>query len=146
MTGEAYAPTVYNKWTLPFNGGPLYSVNGLIAYDNLGENYNDLKDYDNEWGATNDVKQQVKNREIVNRKLIYFDSPDLIYSRISDKKISSGKIKVLGRLNTDHTSHLIRSRYPEKDQTHEEYKLSGSYAENETYQDLSFSRKTRFYL
>lgn len=141
-SGEAYAPTVYNTWTLPFNGGPLYQINGLRTYDEEGEDWDGCKEIGDDWGNNSSEydpqsEEKIKKREVVNRQLLYFDSPDIINGRISDKNIRNGKIEVLGRLNTDHTRNLVYSRFPGM-LYHANYFLSG---ENETYKDASFSRK-----
>lgn len=136
-SGEKYAPNLYNAWTLPFNGGPLYALNGLWTFDNSGENWNEAKDYSDNWDNTPDSMFKIRRREIVNRKLFYFDSPDIIHERISTNNISNSKINVLGRVKTDHTKHLIRSRFPD-DEIHSHYKYIET---DETYKEKSFSRK-----
>ena len=153
VNGTAYAPDVYDKWTLPFNGGPLYSVNGLLTYTMLGENWDDFEEWSDDWGDTSDIRQRVFTREIVNRRMFYFDSPDAIYSKISDRNFKNGKIEVLGRVNTDHTGHLIRSRFP-GDEIHPAYVLDvgtgigltfvsvpPGFQESEIYKSLAYSKK-----
>jgi len=150
-SGSAYAANVFDKWTLPFNGGPLYSVNGLIAYDEQGENYE--TDLRVEWGYSDTIKKaSVFNREIVHRKMFYFDSPDLIYGRVSDVNIANATAKVIGRVNTDHTQNMIRDRVPE-DKIHENYFLTeaefisiltGQATTYVGYKTASFSRKIGF--
>lgn len=147
-SGNPVAPNMYGKWTLPFNGGPLYAIHGLLqVYDdpNYGENWDDIDSFPNDWDNNSAVKNRVMRREIPNRKMFYFDSPDIINERVSSKNISNGKIEVLGRLNTDHTHNLIRSRYPysDKEGIHNGYLItsSGEYGEIENYKDLSFSKK-----
>jgi len=160
----SYAPNVSGKWTLPFNGGPLYAIHGLIqVYDDLdyGENWDSMADFGNDWDSNSNVKNRVMRREIPNRKMFYFDSPDMANGRISDKKISNGIVQVLGRLNTDHTQNLIRSRYPYDEATqgtietlfgfsfgdtgngiHENYRTNGQEnGELEIYKELAFSKK-----
>lgn len=135
-SGTAYAPNVFDKWTLPFNGGPLYSVNGLIAYDEQGENYETNNRV--EWSYSDTIKKaSTFNREIVHRKMFYFDSPDLIYGRVSDINISNATVKVLGRVNTDHTPTSIRDRVL-NDEIHENYTNTGVEL---GYKTSSFSRK-----
>jgi len=159
QAGINFAPNVYDKWTLPFNGGPLYGIHGLLqVYDaaGFGENWNDIEDYRNEWDDNQAVKDRVMRREIPNRRMFYFDSPDMIHGRISEKNIANGKIQVLGRLNTDHTQNLIRSRYPydglsgggifsgghPEEGIHNHYELTRQEdKEVEVYKELSFSRK-----
>ena len=140
QSGLAYAPNVYSKWTLPFNGGPLYTINdGFLVYDDpsKGENYN------TESGASPnplippDYELRAREREITNRKMFYFDSPDLTQERISAKLIRNGSVNVISRVNTDHTGRHLRSKFPD-DEIHEQYY---SFDEPQVYQNLSFSRK-----
>lgn len=84
---------VDNKWNLPYFGGPTYDWRGLQTYDD--DPYQEPND---EW----------PKRIVTHRALMYFDSPDIIYNKISDKKIENGFIQRIGRLNTDHTPTAIR--------------------------------------
>ena len=146
-SGAVDAPTVYDRWTLPFNGGPLYSINGLITYDEQGENLETDTEFDWE-DSFSKLMLAIFQREIVHRKMFYFDSPDLIYGRVSDVNISNATAKVLGRVNTDHTGHLIRSRavagtWPLlrlNDDIHEYY-TNDVVNEVYDYKQASFSRK-----
>lgn len=163
-----FAPDVNGKWTLPFTGGPLYMIHGMkLVYDDpdYGENWDDIASFGNDWDNTPQVGQKVSRREIVNRKMFYFDSPDIINARVSDKNISNAIIEVVGRLNTDHTQNLIRSRYPydepgEFNETtgiiqirhprrgiHNNYELDrgGEDQEIELYKDLAFSKKVGYF-
>lgn len=78
---------VANKWSLPSNGGPTYDSDGLSRYD-MDPNHNE--EYDAYW------------RVITNRSLFYFDSPDIIYSRVPADLIKNGSIQRIARLNADH--------------------------------------------
>jgi hypothetical protein len=154
-----YAPNVNGKWGLPFNGGPLYALHGLNeVYDDpeYGENWDKMNVFPNDWDDNGAIKARVMRREIPNRKMFYFDSPDIINGRVSEKNISNGKVQILGRLNTDHTQNLIRSRYPygglvgesfflgahPEEGIHEHYELwRQEDREIEQYKNLSFSKK-----
>jgi hypothetical protein len=132
QAGIAMAPNVYSKWTLPFNGGPLYTVDeGFSAYDDLGkgENYNE---------EDSNILERTNNREITNRRMMYFDSPDLIHDRISASLIENGSAHVIAKVNQDATGHLIRAKHP-TDEIHESY--SPPHNENHIYQEKAFSKK-----
>ena len=86
-----------NKWILPYYGGPTYGLRGLLAYDAFTEN-------DQYTG------EEAFRRTMTNRSLMYFDSPDLYYNKISSQFLSNSKIDIVGKLNTDHTQNLIRQR------------------------------------
>lgn len=86
---------IANKWTLPYIG-PVYDKWGLERFD-INPNENNTSDSD--------------KRVITNRKLIYFDSPELIYDRISSEKIKSGFLQRVARLNPD----LNKNSYHIKD-------------------------------
>lgn len=86
---------VRNKWTLPYYGGPTYEKKALENYDNYGE--------DDQYTA-NDHPRRV----MTNRSLMYFDSPDLYYEKISDQYVKTSKINILAKLRTDHTPEVIR--------------------------------------
>lgn len=79
---------VANKWNLPFFGGPTYDHYGLKRYD---EDPNKNDEWSNYW------------RVITNRSLIYFDSPEIIFNRISSDLIANGNIQRIGRLNPDNS-------------------------------------------
>jgi hypothetical protein len=84
---------VANKWCLPYYGGPTYDKKGLERFD---EDPNSIENV--EW----------QNRVTTSRKLIYFDSPDIIYNKVSTTKLNNGSISRVGRLNTDHSRNSIR--------------------------------------
>ena len=88
---------VRNKWNLPYYGGPTYEYIGLQQYDIHGENHN-----------TNSEAEV--DRVITHRGLMYFDSPDLYYNKISDQYIKSSILNVVGKIKTDHTPSVIRER------------------------------------
>lgn len=136
--GIAFAPNVYSKWTLPFVGGPLYSINefGFNAYDDpsKGENYN-------EESGGND--ERAYDREITNRRMFYFDSPDLIHERVSASAIKTAKLHVIGRLNSDASLKWTRSAIPDWERCvtiHCKYR-DGWGPENQVLQNLAFSKK-----
>lgn len=87
---------VTDKWNLPYYGGPTYDGAGLAAYDNFGEENQDSG------------YERSDKRIITNRRMFYFDSPDVIHGQISSDRLSVGKVQVIGRLNTDHTRTAIR--------------------------------------
>ena len=76
---------IANKWCLPFVG-PVYDDFGLKRFDINPNESDNTEDY---------------KRVITNRSLIYFDSPELIYDKISSEKIKNGYIHRIGRLNPD---------------------------------------------
>ena len=78
-----------DKWNLPYYGGPSYDYLGLKTYDNHGADY----DLD---------RENLLDRIVTNRKMIYFDAPDIIHSIISPSLIKSGNIVRVAKLNTDH--------------------------------------------
>jgi hypothetical protein len=88
---------VTNKWIIPYYGGPTYEKPALENYDNYGEN--------NQYTGT-DSPQRV----MCHRALMYFDSPDLYFNKISDQYVKTSQINVLAKLNTDHTPAVIRER------------------------------------
>lgn len=88
---------VTNKWHLPYYGGPTYDKIGLEQYDLNGENY--------QYEGPNP-----EERIMTNRKLMYFDSPDLYFNKISDQYISISQLQIVSKLKTDHTPGVIRSR------------------------------------
>lgn len=88
---------VQNKWNLPYYGGPTYDKIGLLNYDQYGED-----DQYNE--------KHYSRRLMTSRRLMYFDSPDLYFNKISDQFVQSSKISIVAKLNTDHTPGVIRER------------------------------------
>lgn len=82
------------KWMLPYHGGPLFDKEGFDEYDANGE------DYDN-------PNYEENQRVVNNRKLFYFDSPDLVYGQLSESLVVNSKLRVVGRLNTDHSKNTI---------------------------------------
>lgn len=77
---------VANKWRLPSQGGPLYDKTGLELWDRKPN------------GPFSNAGEE---RILVNRKLMYFDSPDLIYGRESASLVNNCKIQRVGRLNIE---------------------------------------------
>ena len=107
LSSESKAPNVFRKWTLPYMGGPIIERNGLEAYDTYGEGFEET-DSDN-----NEVN---KRRVMVNRSLLYFDSPDFIHGKTSLALVSSAKARVIGRLKTDHNrQRLVNMGIAQKD-------------------------------
>lgn len=94
-----------NKWVLPYYGGPVYEKDGLKSYDEFGENY----DYQGT-GQTSGNTEQYYKKTMTSRKLMYFDSPDLYYRKISDQYVKSSEVEVVSKLNTDHNPKLIMER------------------------------------
>jgi hypothetical protein len=142
--GSNHAPNVFDKWTLPFNGGPLYSANGFTTYDDpsQGENWNEFETYG--WQYGDNLLEASKRREIVNRKMIYFDSPDFIQGKIDPSIVPNTFMKVLGTVIPDHTANLCRSLFPGLT-PYENYQAFGYQNDHGLdptyYQQLSFSRK-----
>ena len=91
------ASPVNDKWNIPYYGGPTYDWRGLLAYD--------------QWGADYDLDREPDEKRIItNRKMIYFDAPDIIHSVISPDLVKNGSIVRAARLNTDHMPRVgIRS-------------------------------------
>ena len=85
---------VRNKWTLPYSGGPFYEEIGFVNYDNDGEN--------DQYIETDDLR-----RVMTHRGLMYFDSPDLYFGKVSDQFVKSSTLNIVGKLNTDHTPNVI---------------------------------------
>lgn len=90
---------VSNKWNLPFMGGPNYDHQGLITGD---ENINEGE------------RSKNTKRVVTNRKLFYFDSPEIIFNIISADKIKNGKVVRVNRLNPDMPRDVTYSWNPEK--------------------------------
>jgi hypothetical protein len=91
-----------DKWTLPYYGGPVYEKPGFENYDLRGENYQ----------YSVPALQELKwfERVMQHRRLMYFDAPDLYYSRVSSELIEDSQIQILGKLRTDHTPEVIMNR------------------------------------
>ena len=64
-----------------------------------------------QWGADYDLDREPDEKRIItNRKMIYFDAPDIIHSVISPDLVKNGSIVRAARLNTDHMPRVgIRS-------------------------------------
>lgn len=86
---------VRNKWNMPYYGGPTYESNGFENYDQYGEN--------NQYTGDKDPR-----RIMTHRRLMYFDSPDLYFNKVSNQFIKNSKMNIVGKLNTDHTPEVIR--------------------------------------
>jgi hypothetical protein len=84
-----------NKWNLPYYGGPTYEKNGFLNYDTYTENDQYIAD-------------GPERRVMTHRALMYFDSPDLYYNKVSDQYISNSELNIVAKLNTDHTPEVIR--------------------------------------
>lgn len=76
------------KWQLPFMGGPGIDVRGVWDYNTFGENM----------GGVNGNR----GRTIVHRKLMYFDSPEILFDRIPVNSVQTGKIQVVAKVWPDH--------------------------------------------
>lgn len=98
IASETKAPIVFRKWTLPYMGGPLTERNALDSYDNNGVNYEETEE--------NTVDAYL-NRIIANRKMFWFDSPDILYDKTSMTNANAAKAHVIGRLHTDHPTALL---------------------------------------
>lgn len=110
---------VRNKWNLPYYGGPTYEKNGFDNYDAHGENDQ----------YTGDGHER---RIMTHRGMMYFDSPDLYYGKVSDQHIGISQMNIVAKLNTDHTPEVIRERGS----------LSGSQSSNDGIEVYpKFSRK-----
>ena len=90
-----------DKWCLPYYGGPVYEKSGFEAYDEDGE--------DNQEDGGYDGISRFK-RVMQHRALMYFDSPDLYYNKVSSAAIEDSIIDIRGKLKTDHTSNIIMNR------------------------------------
>ena len=86
-----------NKWNLPYYGGPTYEKRSFENYDTYGENA--IYEGDG-W----------ERRVMAHRALMYFDSPDIYYNKISSQYITNSSLDIVGKLNTDHTGNVIRER------------------------------------
>ena len=88
---------VRNKWNIPYYGGPTYEKPAMENYDSFGEN--------NQY-----VGKDEDQRVMCHRGLMYFDSPDLYFNKISDQYVKTSKLNIVAKLNTDHTPEVIRER------------------------------------
>lgn len=146
QSGLNFDSNVFEKWTLPFNGGPLYSATGFRCYDDVtqGENFDDLPGTYGE--GLNEANNRLASgrREMISRKLLYFDSPDFIQEKIPTSLIGSGTFSIVGKVRPDHTGRLCRSSFP-GDETHNNYQYAGDYfdggLETSSYKQSCFSRK-----
>lgn len=86
-----------NKWNLPYYGGPTYEKTAFENYDTYGEN-------DQYTG------EDSPRRVYANRSLMYFDSPDLYFNKVSDQYLKISQLNIIAKLNTDHTPNVIRER------------------------------------
>lgn len=155
-SGEVHAPECFGKWGLPFGGGPLWSVNGFNVYDdpNKGESWDDIEgEYGHEYATSGDGLQKMfeatKRREVIHRKLLYFDSPDLIEGLVGTDVIKNGSLDIIAKVQTDHTKRLIRSRFPGDEEINGNYYEEGLYDDNNLeseYKASSFSRKIPYSL
>jgi len=127
---------VRNKWNLPYYGGPTYEIPALSKYDENGENYNTESESNSE-------------RVIAHRGLMYFDSPDLYYNKISDQFVDTSIINIVGKLKTDHTPSVIRERGTYPSNGSEIYpkfsrKILEDQIEGNNHSDYSRRRNIRF--
>lgn len=99
-------PAVAVKWQLPFMGGPGIDIRGVRDYNTFGENMN---------GISNG-----RGRTIVHRKLMYFDSPEILFDRIPINSVETGKIQVVAKVWGDHqgTKYLGHGRSYEQGSTY----------------------------
>jgi len=109
---------ITNKWGIPSNGGPVYDALGFTAYDINPNNVNLFPFPDGPIEGTTATNSStifgsnnVPARVITNRKAFYFDSPDLIYSKISDNFISSCVLEYIESIATDHDRYNIIGGY-----------------------------------
>ena len=79
------------KWQLPFMGGPGIDVRGVWDYNTFGENMG---------GVSNG-----RGRSIVHRKLMYFDSPEILFDRIPISTVQTGKVQVVAKVWSDHEGY-----------------------------------------
>lgn len=83
---------VGNKWQLPVMGGPVWDFNGLSNY-NTNPNNTDVSTY--------------MDRIVTNPKLFWFDSPDIIFNKISSKNINIFNSEFLYSVAPDHSQNNI---------------------------------------
>lgn len=95
---------VDNKWNLPSHGGPVYDYYGLKIFD---KNPDSTALADTVPGMPNSIPKRI----VTNRRSFYFDSPDLIYNKISSNFVSSCKIEYIETVATDHDRHNILGGY-----------------------------------
>ncbi len=101
---------VTNKWNLPQVGGPVYDVQGLNNFDSNPTNV-EMNLFPPTVLGPGASLGYYKARVTTNRKLFTFESPDIIYNKISDKFIESSKIEYVGSIATDHERHNILGGY-----------------------------------
>ena len=97
-TNSMMVDAINNKWNLPYCGGPTYEKTALKNYDLHGQN----DQYSGDAGGDSYYR-----RTMTHRALMSFDSPDLYYNKISDQYLESSIVKIVGKLNTDHTPGTI---------------------------------------
>ena len=119
QSGEDNIPEVFRKWTLPYMGGPLHEIRGFDTYTNKGESFDDIED--GSWTKAGDFNYQAtdgtRHRIVTNRKLVYFDSPDFIYDKVSNDPAKNASLNIIARIKTDHDrAFLHRFR---KDESYE---------------------------
>lgn len=102
--GRGFNSNLVNMWNLPYYGGPVIDYQGLLNFDahpnnedmNIaGSNYN--------W----------QPRITTHRKLMNFDSPDLIHDLIGDAGLDNAMLDYLCTMRTDHDLHNIVGGYDE---------------------------------
>ena len=101
---------IVNKWNLPHAGGPVYDAQGLSNYDASPNNV-DMTLFPPQVPYIIGTLGYYKARVTTNRKLFTFDSPDIIYNKISDKFIESCKVEYLCSISTDHNKYNILGGY-----------------------------------
>jgi hypothetical protein len=95
-----FEETIVKKWSLPSNGGPVYDYQGLLNFDtDPNFDYNGPSD-------GNAIKAITTNR-----KSFYFDSPDLVYDKISSNFVASCILEYIESIATDHDRHNIMGGY-----------------------------------
>lgn len=87
-TTVQFVPQVAKKWQLPFMGGPGIDAYGVADYTAFGENM----------GGTSGER----GRSIVHRKLFYFDAPEILFDRIPDSLVQTGKVQFIAKVYGDH--------------------------------------------
>lgn len=91
--GQEKVPEVFRKWTLAHRGGIYTDGWGLSTFDDHGENYND--------DVNIPPDESAQSRIITARNMFTFDSPDLIYNKISDNLIENGTCEILNNIRPD---------------------------------------------
>lgn len=94
-----FVEIVTHKWGLPSNGGPVYDSLGLQIWDIDPNNISE------------DAVAPKGCRVMTSRKNFYFDAPDLIYNKVSDKLMESCNVEYIETLATDHDRHNIVGGY-----------------------------------